>query len=195
VTEEEKCNQEGQEMSEECTGKCQNEENVCSDKEAEENKEEVCEPKKTEDMSKEELLDLVKRTQANFENFKKQNMERVNEVVGFANKKLLTELLPTLDSFEMALRGSENAQGDVKVFLEGMKMVLDSFVKVLTDNGVKRIEQLSSFDPKIHEAMEKVVDESLDEGTVLDVVQSGYMIKDKIVRAARVKISTKKKEE
>tara|TARA_Y100000310_G_C20500646_1_gene723808 strand:+ start:397 stop:984 length:588 start_codon:yes stop_codon:yes gene_type:complete len=172
--------------SEECTN---NTNQSCSN-----TKEQVTEEaKKAEDLSKEELLDLLKRTQANFENFKKQNQEHVNEVVRFANKKLLSELIPTLDSFDMALRGSEKSQGEVKIFLDGMKMVLDSFVLVLENNGVNKINQINTFDPKIHEAIEKVESEE-DEGKILEVIQSGYTINDKVIRAARVKISSKRLE-
>jgi len=74
-----------------------------------------------------------------------------------------------------------------------MKMVLDQFVKTLASNKVHKIAQLKTFDPKLHEAMEKLVSEK-PEDTILEVVQSGYMIGDKVIRAARVKVSSGNKE-
>jgi molecular chaperone GrpE len=179
--------------SEECKGHCHDSDESCKNESKKQESTKAAEPKKVSKMDKSELLDLLQHTQANFENFKKQNDEHFKSAIKFANKRLLTELLPTLDSFEMALRGSDNATGELKNFLVGMKMVLDQFVKTLASNKVHKIAQLKTFDPKLHEAMEKLVSEK-PEDTILEVVQSGYMIGDKVIRAARVKVSSGNKE-
>lgn len=133
----------------------------------------------------EELKDLLQRTQANFENYRKQTEKRVEEMQEMAGKQLIVELLPIVDNFELAL---QHAEGD-RPFVKGVKLIYAQLLGFLENAGVQLIDARQQlFDPKIHEALLKVESE-LPENTVLEELQKGYTLQGRVLRPARVKIS------
>lgn len=142
-------------------------------------------PSKESPYSIEELKDLLQRTQANFENYRKQTEKRVEEMQELAGKQLIVELLPIVDNFELAL---QHAEGD-RQFVKGIKLIYAQLLGFLENAGVQIIDARQQlFDPKMHEALLKVESE-LPEHTVLEELQKGYTLHGRVLRPARVKIS------
>ena len=142
--------------------------------------------KKTKKSQKtDELKDLLLRTQANFENYKKQSEKRIDDIRQIASKNIITQILPIIDNFELALKSSNNVADE---FYQGIVLIYSQLSKTLEDNGVKIIGETEIFNPHIHEPIMKVPSPK-SEGTIIETMQKGYMIHDKVLRAARVKIS------
>ena len=139
----------------------------------------------------EELTDTLQRLQAEFENYKKRVDKEKSEFVKYAKAELIQRLLPTLDTFEIALKSTK----DNEKFVKGMEMVYAQFVSTLQSEGLKPIEVVGKkFDPYLHEVMLKERSDK-DEGIVLEELQKGYMLNDRVLRHSKVKISEKAKEE
>ena len=131
-----------------------------------------------------EVDDRLLRLAADFENYKKRTARERQEYVTFANERLLKELLPILDDLERALNAAElheEAQLD-----EGVRLVHRSLASLLERQGVKEIATEGKFDPHVHEALLAQPSEEAEHGDVLDVIQKGYKIGDRVVRPARV---------
>ena len=109
----------------------------------------------------------------------------------YANEDLAKNLLPILDNFERAIRLDDNDLSDeVSKFLSGFKMIYGSFVNVLNNIEVKEIEcDGLEFDPVYHQAVLTEHKEGVEPGMVLEILQKGYLLKDKVIRHAMVKVS------
>ena len=142
--------------------------------------------KKKEDSA--EIKDLLLRTQANFENYRKQTEKRIEEIRQMASRNLIIQLLPVLDNFELALKTANTQNKD---FLQGIELIYSQLNSVLSENGVKKIEEKKMFDPNFHEALMKIESDQPEE-TILETLQNGYTLHDKMIRVARVKISAGK---
>lgn len=137
-----------------------------------------------------ELTDTLQRTQAEFENYKKRVDKEKGEFVKYAKAELIQKILPTLDTFEIALKSIS----DKEKFVKGMEMIYAQLFSTLESEGLKPIESLGKkFDPYLHEVMLKEKSDK-DEGMVLEELQKGYMLNDKVLRHSKVKISEKAKE-
>ena len=135
----------------------------------------------------EELTDTLKRLQAEFENYKKRIEKEKIEFVKFATADLITQVLPVLDSFEIALKNTS----DKDKFVEGMKIVYAQFYSILETEGLRPIKTGGElFDPYKHEVLMKEASEK-PEGMILEEFQKGYMLNEKILRFSKVKISGK----
>jgi molecular chaperone GrpE len=132
------------------------------------------------------LEDKLLRVAADFENYKKRAARERAEYVTHANERLVKELLPILDDLERAL----DAVGDHQeaTVEEGVRLVHRSLASLLERNGVKQISTEGKFDPHVHEALLSQPSDA-EEGSVIDVVQKGYTIGDRVVRPARVVIA------
>jgi molecular chaperone GrpE len=131
-----------------------------------------------------EYLDLAKRTQADFENYRKRAAKDIAAASGRARVGLIRELLPVVDNLERALTAAP-AEGDG--FAEGVRLVLLDLQGVLQRAGVEPIEPKGeAFDPNVHEALTTRQEEGIDAGVVLDVVEKGYRGADQVIRPARV---------
>jgi molecular chaperone GrpE len=132
------------------------------------------------------LEDKLLRVAADFENYKKRAARERAEYVTHANERLVKELLPILDDLERAL----DAVGDHQeaTVEEGVRLVHRSLASLLERNGVKQIGTEGKFDPHVHEALLSQPSDA-EEGSVIDVVQKGYTIGDRVVRPARVVIA------
>ena len=138
-----------------------------------------------------ELTDSLQRLQAEFENYKKRVDKEKEEFVKYAKAGLIQRLLPTLDTFKIALKSTK----DNEKFVKGMEMVYAQFVSTLRSEGLKPIEAIGKkFDHYLHEVMLKEESDK-DEGIVLEELQKGYMLNDKVLRHSKVKISEKSEKE
>jgi molecular chaperone GrpE len=128
--------------------------------------------------------DRLLRLAADFENYKKRVARERQEYVQLANERLLAELIPVLDDLERALAAAE--QHEEAQLEEGVRLVHRSLEALLERHGVAPIETEGKFDPHVHEALLSQPSEDAESGSVLDVVQKGYKLGDRVVRPARV---------
>lgn len=139
---------------------------------------------------KQEYLDLSQRTRADYANFKKEVEANRSSDRKFAAKRLIEEMLPTLDSYDMA-RGNKEAWEKVdQNWRVGIEYIFSQLRTVLENQGVVQFGKVGdTFDPMLHESMEMVTisDESKND-TIIEVLQSGYRMHDMILRPARVKV-------
>lgn len=138
-----------------------------------------------------ELEDKILRIQAEAQNFKRRSAEEADRIVKYANEHLIEELLPVLDNFERAINlDDQNLDDELSKFLEGFKMIYGSLINILTELELKEIEALEQpFDPAYHQAVLTEKDESKEDGIILEVLQKGYMLKDKVIRPSLVKVN------
>jgi len=134
-----------------------------------------------------EYLALAKRTQADFENYRKRAAKDLTAAGERARTALVRELLPVVDNLERALAAATEAEQSLA---HGVQLVLGELAGVLTRAGVESFEPGGeAFDPKRHEAISTRTEEGSEAGLVLDVVQKGYRSGDTILRPARVVVS------
>ena len=131
-----------------------------------------------------EVDDRLLRLAADFENYKKRAARERQEYVAFANERLLKELLPILDDLERALNAAE--QHEEAQLEDGVRLVYRALASLLERQGVQQIPTDGKFDPHVHEALLAQPSEDAETGAVIDVVQKGYKIGDRVVRPARV---------
>jgi molecular chaperone GrpE len=144
-----------------------------------------------EQQPEQEVDDRLLRLAADFENYKKRAARERAEYVTLANERLIAELIPILDDLERALSAAEEHQ---EAQLEdGVRLVYRSLAALLERHGVKAIETDGQFDPHVHEALLSQPSEA-DEGSVIDVVQKGYKLGDRVVRPARVVVAAPQEE-
>jgi len=131
-----------------------------------------------------ELTDSLKHLQAEFENYKKRIDKENENFIKYSSQNLIIKLLPIIDSFESALKNHQ----DKNKFLEGMNLVFSQFYSTLEKEGLKQINPMNEkFDPYKHEVMMHEKSDKPD-NTITEVLQKGYILNDKIIRHAKVKI-------
>jgi molecular chaperone GrpE len=133
------------------------------------------------------LEDRLLRLAADFDNYKKRAARERDEYVTLANERLVKELLPILDDLERALTAA--AEHEEAALEEGVALVHRSLASLLEKHGLKPIATEGMFDPHVHEALLSQPSEA-DEGSVIDVVQKGYTLGERVVRPARVVIAS-----
>jgi len=146
-----------------------------------------------EDASKAaEFADKILRLQADFENARKRIEREKQDFVKFANEGIILEFLNILDDLERTVNLAEAQKQDPEAFLKGVEMILAHLYEMLKAYGVKPLEVKGKiFDPHCHEALIQVEDNNLPEHTVVEELQKGYMLNDRIIRTAKVKVSKK----
>ena len=137
-----------------------------------------------------DLKDQLLRKQADFENFRKRMLRDKEDSIKYANTNLLLDLVQIIDDFERAIKSSEESK-DFDAFHTGIEMIEKQFVGTLERNwGLKRFESKGEeFDPEKHEAIAMAESEDHDVQTVLDDFQKGYMLHDRVLRHAKVRVS------
>ena len=134
-----------------------------------------------------ELNERIVRLTADFDNFRKRAQREKDEARQFANQGLLEKLLPVLDNFEMALTAVKDADPSVR---DGVQMILDQLLGVLKESGVEPVDAMGQlFDPNLHEALSQQETTEVEEGIVVQQVQRGYKLNDRLVRPARVVVA------
>ena len=148
-----------------------------------------------EDVLKAELAaanDRNLRLMAEFDNYRRRTAKEQLELIETANGKLLEKLSEVQDNFERAF-ASENKAKDLEAFEKGMQMIYNQFAKILTDAGLEQIDPTGAeFDPNCHEALMQQPSETVPEGHVVTVFQKGYKLKNKILKTAKVIVSSGK---
>lgn len=146
------------------------------------------------DTLKKELQDKdekVLRNTAELMNFKRRKEQETANLLKYANEDFIIELLPVIDNFERAIKLDDNdLSDDVSKFLSGFKMIFGNMNNILSKFEIKEIEALGiEFDPNFHQAVLMESDKEKPAGVVLEVLQKGYMYKDKVIRPAMVKVN------
>lgn len=134
------------------------------------------------------LKDQLLRTVAEFENYKKRTIREKTELILNGGQKTITAILPVLDDFERAVADKSE---DASAIKEGMEMIFKKFIKSLEGMGVKKVEALDQdFNTDFHEAVAMVPGMGDDKkGKVIDCLQTGYMMNDKVIRHAKVAVA------
>ena len=135
--------------------------------------------------------DRLLRLAADFENYKKRAARERQEYIALANERLIAELIPILDDLERALSAAE--QHEEAQLEEGVRLVHNSLASLLERHGLTPIDTEGKFDPHVHEALLSQPSQA-EEGAVIDVVQKGYKLGDRVVRPARVVVAAPQEE-
>jgi molecular chaperone GrpE len=133
---------------------------------------------------RDEYLALAQRAQADFENYRKRVARDQERLVAHAHERLVRELLPILDDLERTLEAA--AKHEEAALVDGVKLVEQSLRKALQKEGLVEIEADGRFDPHVHEALLTQPEEGAEPGSVLQVVQRGYRLGDRVLRPAKV---------
>ena len=134
-----------------------------------------------------ELNDSHLRLPAEFDNYRKRTMKEKADIIKSAGERVLTDIIPLVDDFERALGALHEAE-EKDAILEGLDLIYAKFVTFLQQNGVKEIKTIGEeFDPEKFEAITTVpVQDKSQSGKVIDCIQKGYMLNDKIIRFPKV---------
>lgn len=136
----------------------------------------------------EDYLNSWKRTAADFENFKKRQEKEAKELVQFAQEITVVKMLPTLESLEQALKQAPQDER-FKTWSEGVIKIVKLLEQTLLHMGIEKIKTVGEkFNPELHEAVETVESEK-EPGIILEEVQSGYKLNNKVIRPAKVKVA------
>ena len=157
--------------------------------------------KEKKDKSKEKIKELEEqvkeleeknlREKAELINYRKRKDEEVVKMLKYANEDLAIDILPILDNFERAIKMDDNnLQDEVSKFLSGFKMIYCNFRNTLEKYEIKAIDGANKpFDPTYHQAVLTEHIEGVEPGMVIEIMQKGYLLKDKVIRPAMVKVS------
>jgi molecular chaperone GrpE len=134
--------------------------------------------------------DLALRSQADFENYKKRSAREKEEAIKYANSSLLERLVSIIDNFELGLAAAKG-QGEQSPIYSGMVLVQKQLNDLLAENGLQPIEaEGRKFDPNVHEAIAHEPSDQVPEGIVLRQARRGYRFKDRLLRPAKVVVSS-----
>lgn len=156
----------------------------------------VVEPEKPVEATPEKLAEpdwkeLYARTLADFDNYKKRAIRDREETYRFVQSEVILSELPAVDNLDLALKNAKNPDDE---FVKGVKLVYDALLKALADHGAKPMGDLvgKDPDPNLHEAIAKLPNEEIDEGKIATVVKTGWMLGERLLRAAQVVVSAGK---
>lgn len=135
---------------------------------------------------KADLIETLQRVVADFDNYKKRASKERRETEAIASADLIIDLLPALDNFEMALSLDKDSDPDAR---KGREMIYASLVSVLEKRGLASIDSIGQqFDPRLHEAL--LTCSGPQKNQIIEVLQKGYTLNGKVIRTAKVKISS-----
>lgn len=168
------------------------EEKVNSEEQAEEQEAaESAENARYEELAKlaEENQQKYLRAQADFDNFRRRTMKEKEELGQYASMKLISQLLPIVDNFERAIAAS-SSNSDYDSLAKGVDMTFRQLAATLEQEGLTPMNAVGQpFNPEFHQAIMQVESEEHEEGIVVEEIQKGYMLKDRVIRPAMVKVS------
>jgi len=136
-----------------------------------------------------EYKDKYLRAHADFENSKRRLEKDKSNAVSYANESFAKDILAVMDSFENALSSMEGAEESSEVLTnmkEGVNLTFEQLKKILEKNSIKEVSCEGEFNPEVHQAIMQVESEEHNEGDVVQVMQKGYTIKDRVLRPAMV---------
>ena len=169
------------------SGEPSGEEDPQNEQEILEEKEEAEDPLARVQRERDEYLDLARRSQADFENYRKRAAREAAAAGERAKSGLVRELLPVVDNLERALASAEASEQHLA---EGVRLVHSELIAVLERNGVKQFDPSGErFDPGEHEALSMRPQDGAESGVVIDVVEKGYRANGTVLRPARVVVS------
>jgi molecular chaperone GrpE len=187
-------NENKEENKECCEATESNEETTQEDTSCEESSEETTQEEDWQ-MQYNALNDKYIRAYAEFENSKKRLEKEKYNAIDYSIEKFANELLPCIDSLELALASANNADADPAELLEklkeGIELTRSQFTKALEKNNVEVIDTDDGFDPNYHNAVMQVADEEKEDGEIVQVLQKGYKLKERVLRASMVSICKK----
>ena len=145
----------------------------------------------------EELEDKLLRTVAEMDNMRKRSDKERSEAYKIGASIFIKDMLPIIDNLQRALTSFVDDEGsDTKSFVDGTNAILRDFESLLDKTGVKTINpEGEKFDPNFHEAMFEIPSDENEAGIILQVIEQGYVLENRLLRAAKVGVSTKKDEE
>lgn len=137
-----------------------------------------------------EEKDKYLRLSAEFDNYRKRTLKEKAELIKNGGEKTLTAILPVLDDFERALKNMETSE-ETKAMKEGVELIFSKFQKILGQEGLQKIEtEGQAFDTDFHEAIALIPAPAEElKGKILDCVQTGYMLNEKVIRHAKVAVA------
>ena len=137
--------------------------------------------------------DKYLRLYAEFDNARKRMEREKMEFVKYANEVLIEQFLGILDDLERSLQAAKARHEDYDAFLKGIEMVMGHIYEMLKKNNVSPIKSVSEgFNPHYHEALMQVETEDFEEGVIVEEFQRGYLLGDRVIRTAKVKVAKKK---
>ncbi|EGW38717.1 MULTISPECIES: nucleotide exchange factor GrpE [unclassified Desulfosporosinus] len=137
----------------------------------------------------EEHYDHLLRLQADFDNYRKRTQKEKVDLINYASERIVGDLLPILDNFERAANAAK-VNPDITAFSQGVDMIFRQLQTALSKEGLKAMEAVGQpFDPNLHEAVLRVASEEHPENTVVEELQKGYYLKEKVLRPCMVKVS------
>ncbi|KMM58995.1 heat shock protein GrpE [Bacillus glycinifermentans] len=161
-----------------------------ADEQAEENQTELLEKQLKELQERlDEKENKLLRVQADFENYKRRARLDLEAAEKYRSQRIISDLLPALDNFERAL-GIDPDNEQTKSLLQGMEMVHRQILDALQNEGVEIIPSVGEqFDPNLHQAVMQVEDEAYESNAVVEELQKGYKLKDRVIRPSMVKVN------
>jgi len=140
-----------------------------------------------------EYWDRLLRLQAEFDNAKKRMQKEKIDFIKFASEEIILELLGILDDLERSVEATQTKHEDPQAFLKGIEMILAHLYEMLKKKGVRVIESKGKqFDPHLHEALMQEETDKFDEDIIIEELQKGYLLEDRVIRTAKVKVATAK---
>jgi molecular chaperone GrpE len=138
----------------------------------------------------EENYQRLLRSQADFDNFRRRTRQEKEEFAKYASVKVIEQLLPVVDNLERALAAGKDGK-DYEALLKGVDMIFRQLDQMLEGEGLKAMNSVGQpFNPEFHQAIMQVESEEHEEGIVVEEIQKGYILKDKVLRPAMVKVSS-----
>lgn len=145
-----------------------------------------------EEVLKQEVAELnnrLLRVQADYDNFRRRSREEKEAAAKYRSQTVIEALLPVIDNFERALLVKPEAE-EAKSLLQGMEMVYRQFQESLKNEGIEVIETVGqTFDPHLHQAVMQVEEEGFESNQIVEELQKGYKLKDRVLRPAMVKVN------
>jgi molecular chaperone GrpE len=138
---------------------------------------------------RDEYLSGWKRAKADFDNYKKQEVERIASNVEYANKTMVLKILEILDNFELV---KQNLTVDLQDndYIKGVLQIKNQIQDFLKNQGVKEVKATGGkFDPNFHEVVEQIEDKNKEAGTIIKIIQKGYELRGRVIRPSRVRIT------
>ena len=137
----------------------------------------------------EDHYNQLQRLQADFDNYRKRTQKEKTELIKYASERLVGELLPVLDNFDRAVSAAK-VNPDFTSFSQGVEMILRQMQAALSKEGLKAMDAVGRpFDPNLHEAVLRVASDEHPENTVVEELQKGYYLKEKVIRPSMVTVS------